>query len=464
MTSISNGGASIQPDRLHADSIQTVGVIGAGGLGTGIAQVCALAGLKTVLVDSDPAAGERARETIQGALHRAVERGRLSAGDRDRALASLELGTLSDLAGVDLAIEAIDEDFEAKTALFRELARIAPAARLATNTASLSISQLGRAAGRPDLAGVRFFNPVARVALLEVICPDAAWGALEGFATRLGKVAIRAGDSPGFIVNRCAQPFYLEAGRMLEAGLADAPILDGCLSTALGAPMGPFELIDLAGTDVHAAASQRVYQAMGRPARLTPARRVAWLAEQGKLGRRSGEGFYSHPRAEPAKPEAVNDVGPFMELLAHVCPVATSDGRTASERAGSSGLALLDVAPAPFMERPTLAYAAAGLDAQTKRELHKTAGHEGVELVEVPDTPGLIALRTVSQIVNEARFAESEGVASFDDIDRALQLGLNWAVGPKRITQWFGASIARTLHALEAQDGRGVYSPAPGAA
>ena len=464
MTSISDGGAGIEPERLHENSIQTVGVIGAGGIGTGIAQVCTLAGLKTVLVDQDPAAAERARETIQDALHRAVDRGRVSAGDRDRALARLELGTLSDLAGIDLAIEAIDEDPDAKTALFCELARIAPTARLASNTASLSIAELGRAAGRPDLAGVRFFNPVPRVPLLEVICDDAAWGALDGFAKRLGKVAIRSADSPGFIVNRCAQPFYLEAGRMLEAGLADATTLDGCLSTALGTPMGPFELIDLAGTDTHAAASQRVYEAMGRPARLTPVPRVAELAAQGKFGRRSGEGFHSYPRPEPAKPEAVNEVGPFMELMAHVCPVATSDGRTAAERAGARGLALLDVAPAPFMERPTLAYAAAGLDAQTKRALHKTAGHEGVELVEVPDTPGLIALRTVSQIVNEARFAEHAGVASFDDIDRALQLGLNWAVGPKRISKWFGASIARTLHALEAQDGRGVYTPAPGAA
>ena len=449
---------------MSQDAIRRVAVIGAGHMGTGIAQICAMSGLETILVDRDPTTAERASQTIQGALHRAVDRGRLSAVNRDRALACLQLGTLSDLAGIDLAIEAIDEAADAKAALFRQVAEVAPQAWLATNTATLSVGELGRAVGRGDLAGLQFFSPVARTPLLEVICGDEAWDVLADFAKRLGKVAIRAADSPGFIVNRCALPCYLEAGRMLEAGLADAPGLDGCLSTALGAPMGPFELIDLVGTDVHAAASQRVYEAMGRPARLTPVARVAQLAEQGKLGRSRGEGFYSYPRAEPIKPDAVNEVGPFMELLARVCPIATTDGRTAAERAGPKGLALLDVAPAPFMERPSLAFAAAGLDAATKRELHKTAGHEGVELVEVPDTPGLIALRTVSQIVNEARFAESEGVASFDDIDRALQLGLNWTVGPKRITKWFGASIARTLHILEAQDGRGVYTPAPGIA
>ena len=449
---------------MSQDAIRRVAVIGAGQMGTGIAQVCAMSGLEAILVDHEPGTAERARETIQGALHRAVDRGRLSAVNRDRALASLQLGTLSDLASIDLAIEAIDEVADAKAALFRQVAEVAPGAWLATNTATLSVTDLGRAVGRGDLAGLQFFNPVARTPVLEVICADDTWDVLADFAKRLGKVAIRSADSPGFIVNRCALPGYLEAGRMLEAGLADAPGLDGCISTALGAPMGPFELIDLAGTDVTAAVSERLYDAMGRPARLTPVRRIAELAEQGKLGRRSGEGFYSYPRAELTNPEAVNEVGPFMELLARVCPIATTDGRTAAERAGPKGLALLDVAPAPFMQRPSLAFAAAGLDAATKRELHKTAGHEGVALVEVPDTPGLIALRTLSQIVNEARLAESEGVASFDDIDRALQLGLNWTVGPKRITQWFGASIARTLHTLEAQDGRGIYTPAPGVA
>jgi 3-hydroxybutyryl-CoA dehydrogenase len=158
----------------------------------------------------------------------------------------------------------------------------------------------------------------------------------------------------------------------------------------------------------------------------------------------------------------VNEVGPFMELLAQVCPIATTDGRTAAERAGPDGLALVDIAPAPFMARPSLAFASAGLDGRTKQELHTTAGHEGIALVEVPDTPGLLALRAVSAIVNEAGCAAADGVAGLNDIDRALQLGLSWTVGPKRLLKWFAPAIQRTLQALEARAGDGRYTPAPG--
>ena len=159
--------------------------------------------------------------------------------------------------------------------------------------------------------------------------------------------------------------------------------------------------------------SERLWRALGEPARFAPDPKVAELAAAGDLGLRSGRGFYDHPRPAPEVPEAVNEVGPFMELLAQVCPVATTDGRTAAERAGPNGLALLDVAPAPFMDRPSLAFASQGLDAQTRRELRKTGGHEGIALLEVPDTPGLIALRALSVLVNEAGHAAAEGVASW---------------------------------------------------
>ena len=449
-------------------AIQCVGVIGAGRMGTGIAQVCAMAGLPTRLLDRDDRAAERARKTIEAALHRAVERDRLSAVNRDRALAGLSVTGIgarglrgAELGQTDLLIEAVDEDFETKAQLFRDLAEAAPGARLATNTQSLSVGALGQAAGRPDLIALHFLNPVPRTRLLEVVCAEDAWETVQDFAMRLGKVAVRCQDSPGFIVERVAQPLFLEAGRMRAEGMAETAQLDDCLSTALGAPMGPFEHTDIAGTDVAADHARRLWQALGQPARFEPDPQVAQLAEAGQLGWASGQGFYSYPRPAPHTPEAVNEVGPFMELLAHVCPVATTDGRTAAERAGDKNLALLDIAPAPFMERPSLAFTSAGLDAATKRELFKTAGHEGVQLVEVPDTPGLVALRAISVVVNEAGHAIADGVADLHDIDRALQLGLSWVVGPKRLLNWFAPSIQRTLHTLEAREGRGRYTPAP---
>jgi 3-hydroxybutyryl-CoA dehydrogenase len=447
---------------MSQEVIERVAVIGAGRMGTGIAQVCAMTGIPTTLVDRDPAAAERAHRTIQSALDRAVERERLSAGDRDRAVASLALGSLDDLGAIDLAIEAVPEEFDTKARLLAELADKAPRARAATNTRTLSVTELGRAAGRRELVGLHFVNPVPRTRVLEVVCDDAAWPALNELAMRLGKIAIRTADSPGFLIDRVSQPLALEAGRMRAEGLADAAQLDDCLSTALGAPVGPFEQIDLDGTDVAAAHARRLWRALGEPARLAPDPQVAELAAAGQLGRRSGRGFYTYPRPAPQPPEAVNEVGPFMELLAQVCPIATTDGRTAAERAGPDGLALVDIAPAPFMARPSLAFASAGLDGRTKQELHTTAGHEGIALVEVPDTPGLLALRAVSAIVNEAGCAAADGVAGLDDIDRALQLGLSWTVGPKRLLKWFAPAIQRTLQALEARAGDGRYTPAPG--
>jgi 3-hydroxybutyryl-CoA dehydrogenase len=443
-------------------AIQRVAVIGAGRMGTGIAQVCAMSGIPTTLVDHKPANAKRARRTIREALDRAVGRWRLSPDDRDRAQQSLTLGTLADLAEIDLVIEAVPEDFDTKVQLFRDLRAAAPDALLATSTRTLSVTDLGEAADLPDLVALHFVHPVPRTGLIEVIGPAPTWRVLKDFAMRLGKVPIAARDRPGFIVDRVSQPLFLEAGRMRAEGMAETAQLDDCLSTALGAPMGPFEQTDLAGTDVAADLAERLWRALGQPARLEPDPKVAELAAAGRLGWRSGRGFYNYPRPAPEMPEAVNEVGPFMELLAHVCPIATTDGRTAAERAGDKGLALLDVAPAPFMERPSLAFTAAGLDAATKRELFKTAGHEGIALVEVPDTPGLVALRAASVLVNEAAYAAADGVADLDDIDRALQLGLSWTVGPKRLSKWFAPSISRTLAALEARDGRGRYTPAAG--
>lgn len=446
---------------MNEHAIRRVAVIGAGRMGTGIAQVCAMTGIPTILVDRDPDTAARAQHTIQAALHRAVARERLSPVNRDRALASLALGGFGDLGKVDLAIEAVPEEFDTKAQLFAQLAEAAPQARPATNTRTLSVRALGRAAGRDDLVGLHFINPVPRARLLEVVSDDAAWPALNEFAMRLGKIAVRSADSPGLIVDRVSQPLVLEAGRMRAEGLADAAHLDDCLATALGAPAGPFDRIDLAGTDVAAAHSERLWRALGEPARFAPDPKIAELAAAGHLGRRSGRGVYDYPRAAPEMPEAVNEVGPFMELLAQVCPIATTDGRTAAGRAGPNGLALLDIAPAPVMERPSLAFASAGLNAATRRELHKTAAHEGIQLVEVPDTPGLIALRAASVLVNEAVQADAEGVAELAEIDRALQLGLSWTIGPKRLQDQFASAIHRTLRTLEAHTGRGVYTPAP---
>lgn len=440
-------------------AIARIGVLGAGRMGTGVARVAALAGYRVQLVDAGPERAQQAIEEISAGLSRDVDKGRLGSEAWAAAMGRLQPAEVAELGGIDLAIEAIVEDLDAKAELFRRVAAAAPQAWLASNTSSLSIRELGAAIGRPDLAGLHFFNPAHRMNLVEVICPDEAWPVLSGFVEALGKTPVHAADSPGFVVNRGARPFYLEPGRMLEAGLADAHHIDAALKSALGVPLGPFELIDLVGTDANAAASRRVYDALSRPARLRPIARTKALAAAGLRGRSTGHGFYSYPRAAPERPRFA-DRGTLLAALAEVAPVAVTDGRTAAARAGAKGLALVDVGAVDWRSAPTLAFAAAGLARETRGRLIETARDHGAALVEVPDAPGLLALRTAAQIVNEARIMAGEGVAGFVDIDTALRLGLNWTLGPAGLAETLGDAVDATLQALDAERPDGTYRPA----
>jgi 3-hydroxybutyryl-CoA dehydrogenase len=281
-------------------AIRSVAVVGAGTMGHGIAQVFAQAGFAVTLHDSAPAALDRARRGIEGSLGKFVEKGKLSADDRDAALARIDTaGSLDALAGVDLVVEAIVEHVEAKRQLFAELDRLTPPATLlASNTSSISITALGAATKRPDkVFGLHFMNPVPLMPLVELIrgqaTSDDTMAAGRAITGALGKTGIESADYPGFIANRILMPMINEAAFALMEGVGTAEAIDGVMKLGMNHPMGPLTLADFIGLDVCVAILDVLHQGLGDPKyRACPLLRR--LVAAGHLGRKSGRGFYAY--------------------------------------------------------------------------------------------------------------------------------------------------------------------------
>ena len=275
-----------------------VGVVGLGTMGAGIAQVCVQAGVETVGRDVSDELNERARGRIDHYLGRGVEKGRLSAEEKEAALSRLTTTTeLPDLAGCDLVVEAIVEDLDAKRELFSGLEGIvASDAVLATNTSALSVIEIARAVERPErVVGMHFFNPAPVLPLVEMVrtelADEAAVEAVFAFAKRLGKEPIRCNDTPGFVVNRVLIPLLNDCVRVLDEAGVSPEDLDTAMTRGAGWPLGPCALIDLVGVDVHVHASEAIHEALGEE-RMAPPERLVHMHEEGLLGRKTGRGFF----------------------------------------------------------------------------------------------------------------------------------------------------------------------------
>jgi 3-hydroxybutyryl-CoA dehydrogenase len=289
--------------------MNTIGVVGAGAMGSGIAQVALSHGCRVIL--SDPAEGTtaRARASIAAGLERDVEKGRLAVGGDLAAMSRLETATDETSAAYgecDLVVEAAIERLNVKQAIFRALEEVVrPDCALATNTSSLSVTAIASACSRPErVLGLHFFNPAPVMPLVEVI-PGAQTSlevvrAVRAVADGWGKVTVLASDTPGFIVNRVARPFYGESLCVLEEGVADAPTIDWAMRELGGFRMGPFLLMDFIGHDVNHAVTESVWNATYHDPRYRPSLTQRRLVEAGWLGRKSGRGFYDyHPDAPP---------------------------------------------------------------------------------------------------------------------------------------------------------------------
>jgi 3-hydroxybutyryl-CoA dehydrogenase len=405
-------------------SVGRLGVVGAGTMGAGIAQLGCAAGIPTVLHDPVPEALERGAANVRKGLERWAEKGHVGAD----AVALLETAsTVEELAGCELAIEAAPERLDLKRSIFADLSRVCgPRAVLATNTSSIPVTSLASAAEWPEnVVGMHFFNPPPLMGLLELIraeqTGDRALEVARAVGEAMGKQTILASDGPGFLVNRCGRPFYTEALRALQERLATHDGIDRIYRLGGGYRMGPFELMDLVGIDVGFEVAQSFTElSFGEP-RWRPNPIQARMVAAGRLGRKTGCGYYDYDLAaerphrpeDPPAPEGGED---FRALAADAGLVDC-----ATEALGARGAVGFVLLPGAGLVE---------LCGERDPAAEALAARAGLHHEWVADAPGLVLGRVVCQLVNEAAFAIGEGVGSAADVDSGLELGLNHPRGP----------------------------------
>jgi 3-hydroxybutyryl-CoA dehydrogenase len=460
-----------------------IGVVGAGTMGSGIAELACLSGARTFLHDPVPEALDAGVKRIAQDLERSVERGRIRRDDARAAQGRIESTLdLGDLAPCELVIEAAPESLDVKQELFGRLARdvVTPECVLATNTSSLPVTEIASRVRGPDrVVGMHFFNPAPRMRLLEVVAgeqssPEAlALARTAGEA--MGKRVIEAADGPGFLVNRCSRPYSLEATRLLAESIASVGEIDRICRLGGGFRMGPFELADLVGLDTRLQVERSFYeQSYGEP-RWRPSLVTARLVAAGRLGRKTGRGFYQYANGSyrpedpdppaPSKGEGLVVIAGESVLADQLREAATSGGWEVAPRSSgevpelilevdgdeepleggpraiccaAGSLAALDPGGAsvgfhalpPFQES-RLVELARGSDSSdaAATATERFFATLGKHVAWVRDAPGLVLGRIVAQLVNEAAFALMEQVGSAEDIDAGLVLGLNYPRG-----------------------------------
>lgn len=500
-------------DDAPAGSGALVGVIGAGTMGAGIAEVAARAGHTVLLLDAVPGAAASALDTVHERVERDVARNSLSRPEADGVLAAISAaGSVQDLADCPVVVEAVVEDLDVKRRLFAAVeAVVDDKAMLATNTSSLSVTAVAaglRVPGR--VVGLHFFNPAPRMRLVEVVRgedtePQVVEAAAE-LARSWGKTPVVCTSTPGFIVNRVARPYYGEAQRMVEEGVADPATIDAVLREAGGFPMGPFELTDLVGQDVNLAVSTSVWTQTFSDPRYAPTVFQQRLVDAGRLGRKSGRGVFrydgSGPRAKPV--DAVPSTEPRRKAPEQVELVGDEDGEAFPvmapflARAEACGVGIVRVVSPPeaadFDDDDVADCTSPGLRLPGGATLEETTGvpaancwgwdgasvvldwaHDpatctrvaltpspdcpdesleaavglcqaaGVAVSVVRDSPGGIVARTVAMLVNEAVELVGRGEASAEDVDVAMILGTGYPSGPLEWGDRIGEALALEL-------------------
>lgn len=477
-------------------------------MGSGIAQIAALAGHPVKLLDTRAGAADAAIQSIRSQLNKLVEKNRLTPEAASAAAERLAAApSLAELANAALLIEAIVEDLSAKQALLSSLEGIvASDAILATNTSSISVTAIGATLKRPErLAGLHFFNPAPLMPLVEIVSgmgTDAAVAAtLFATAQAWGKTPVHARSTPGFIVNRVARPYYAEALRLLQEGAADVATLDAVMREAGGFRMGPFELMDMIGHDINFAVTRSVWTAFFHDTRFTPSLIQQELLEGGFLGRKSGRGFYDYregatkiaPSTEATKPlhASITLYGSselasaLAKRLTHAqIPLQTqagaaddriasvgdavlfiTDGRSATQRAAETSMAntvLLDLA-LDYATCTRIAISCAQQCSESARdEAIALLQAAGLQVSRFHDVPGLAVMRSVAMLANEAADAVNQGVCSAADVDAAMRLGVNYPRSPLAWADQIGVHVVRdVLRNLAASYGEDRYRVSP---
>jgi len=487
-----------------------VAVFGAGAMGVGIAQTAAAAGHRVLLFDARIGVADEARRKLQATFAALAEKGKLAVPDAVAAAERIRpIHAIGDAVSARLVIEAIVEDEAAKRELFRQLeVVVAPEAILASNTSSLSITTLAAGLKHPRrVAGMHFFNPVPLMPLVEIVSGLATDSEVAAslYATALawGKSPVHARSTPGFIVNRCARPYYGEAWRLLAEQAADPPTIDAVMREAGGFRMGPFELMDLVGHDVNHAVTHGVWEGHFHDPRFTPPVAQREMVAAGFIGRKSGRGFYDYapdatrpppctlpPADAPGRVVAYGDLGPAEALVERLVArgvaiergpaqevfpggvlaaggawLALTDGRTATLRAAATGAHDLVVFDLAFDYGKAARIGVARADQCSGAAFGAAVGllqAAGLAVSPFDDVAGLAVMRTVAMLVNEAADAATQGIASPADIDVAMRKGVSYPAGPFAWGDAVGCTrIREVLRNLQAHYGDPRYRVAP---
>ncbi|MEV0379071.1 3-hydroxybutyryl-CoA dehydrogenase [Nonomuraea sp. NPDC050643] len=477
-------------------AFERVGVVGLGTMGAGIAEVFARARLRVIGVEADAEALARGRGHLERSTGRAVDKGKLTADERDEILGRVTLTTSrTDLRDADLVVEAIPEILDYKVSLFKDLDGICkPETVLATNTSSLSVTAVAAATGRPGrVVGMHFFNPAPVMRLVEVVgtvvTEPGVVREIAELAGRLGKTAVAVGDRAGFVVNRLLLPYLNHATALMEQGVAGRDDIDAAMRLGVGLPMGPFALLDLIGLDT-------AYEVMGvlfdetRDRRHAPSPLLRELVTAGLLGRKSGRGFYGE---EPARAEdrqrsevvAFDVTGPGADELVERLSAAgfkrSADADAdADAGAGAAGVVLR------LADRPVIEHAVRLRDPATMVGVHLVgdrvaelattvltsdeAARAAADLVTVAglvpvpckDRAGFVVDALLFPYLNDAVRMHDAGYASIDDIDAAMRLGCGYLAGPFETLESLGLARVRDgLRALYAEYREPSFAPAP---
>ena len=484
---------------------RTVGIVGSGAMGRGIAQIAAQAGSATLLFDLQAEASHKSKAELAMQWDKMVAKGRLDAAAAEACVARVSTAhTLADLAKCDLVVEAVVEQLDIKQRLFVELEGIvAPAAVLASNTSSLSVTAIAAKLKRPErFAGFHFFNPVPLMKVVEVIAglkTDAAvCTQLSSYAGQMGHTAVMAQDTPGFIVNHAGRGYGTEALRIVSEGITDFATIDRILRDQVGFKLGPFELMDLTALDVSHPVMEAVYRQYYEEARYRPSVITAQRLAGGLLGRKTGEGFYKYEdgvmqvAAEPPPPQVLEMptiwVSPRASRRSELLQLLKNLGANIETGASASPQALMLVAPLGFdittvavVERldpaRTIGIDMLIDDAATRRRVlatnpatrtdmrdaaHALFARDGKAVSVVRDSGGFVTQRVVGTIVNIASDMCQQGICSPKDLEIAVTLGLGYPLGPLSMGDRYGpTNILEVLFNMQTVYGDQRYRPSP---